>query len=270
MKRKANRQMIVTVCRAALLLAAAVAVVVASRNRRQPAPPPKVPVSQTSAEVRVKAVERKAEPVSEGEEAAVSGAVAIVCGEDAATADRYEARNDALRSIARWRDLEKGDVDALLAYLRSQDDNMRVERVAALKNDVMNLLRNQEPPVEGLAETLIAMIEGRPVAGFGRSGRDGVPPPAAVADGTATLPARSRDTDGDGTPSLPGNTIHPPAVIDYCIQHLGAMLDELDDQTRVGALGDRALPDGGARGVCPSHPFDGTRLGDILQTVKMR
>ena len=90
--------------------------------------------------------------------------------------------------------MAKGDVDALLGYLRRADDAMRVERVAALKNDVMNLLRNQEPPVEGLAETLIAMIEGRPVAGFGRSGRAGVPPPAAVADGTATLPARSRDT----------------------------------------------------------------------------
>jgi hypothetical protein len=63
-------------------------------------------------------------------------------------------------------------------------DGLRVERVAALKNDVMNLLRNHDPPVEGLAETLIAMIEGRPVAGFGRSGRAGVPPPAADGDGT--------------------------------------------------------------------------------------
>jgi hypothetical protein len=83
--------------------------------------------------------------------------------------------------------LPKGDVAALLAYLRSVDDAMWVERVAALKNDVMNLLRNQEPPVEGLAETLIAMIEGRPVAGFGRSGRAGVPPPAADGDGTPSL-----------------------------------------------------------------------------------
>ena len=59
-------------------------------------------------------------------------AVAIVCGMDAATADRYEARNDALWSIARRRDLAKGDVDALLAYLRRPDDALRVERVAAL------------------------------------------------------------------------------------------------------------------------------------------
>ena len=102
----------------------------------------------------------------------------ILCGAAlliAATAELYEARNDALRSIARRSDLAKGDVDALLAYLRTADDAMRVERVAAFKNDVMNLLRNQDPPVEGLAETLIAMIEERPVAEFGRSGRAGVP-----------------------------------------------------------------------------------------------
>ena len=78
-----------------------------------------------------------------------SRAVVLVCGEDAATAERYEARNDALRSVARRRNLPKDDVEALLAYLRSQDDALRVERVAALKNDVMNLLRNQDPPAKG-------------------------------------------------------------------------------------------------------------------------
>jgi len=219
-------QVIVIVCGSALLLAAAVGAVVASRNRRQPLPPPDVPVAASPAEVRVKAVERKPEP-SDHEVVEASAAVAIVCGADSATADRYEARNDALRSIARRRDLAKDDVAALMAYLRRADDAMRVERVAALKNDVMNLLRRQEPMVEGLAETLMAMIEGN----IG-PGRAGVPSPAAVVDGTATLPARSRDTDGDGTPSLPGNTIHPPVVIDYCIQHLGAMVNELDDAKR--------------------------------------
>jgi len=166
-----------------------------------------------------------------------SSAVKVVCGDDPATAERYEARNDALRSIARRRDLPEGDIAALMAYLRSQDDAMRIERVAALKNDVMNLLRNQDLPVKGLAETLIAMIEGRPVAGFGRSGRAGVPPPAADGDGTPSLPTWSRDTDGDGTPSLPGNTLHPPVVIDYCIQHLGAMVNELDDAVRKAVRG---------------------------------
>ena len=141
-----NRLKIVTVCGSALLIAAAV--VVASRNRRQPAPPPEVLLAASPAEVRVKAVERKAELVERDEVAAVSGTVAIVCGRDEATADRYEALNDALRSIARRKDVPKEDVAALLAYLRRADDAMRIERVAALKNDVMNLLRNQEPAVE--------------------------------------------------------------------------------------------------------------------------
>ena len=172
-------------CVAAIVVVAVV--VVSSSNRSKSGIMPEVPVAQTSAEVRVKAVERKAEPGAEGEVAAASGAVAIVCGEDEATAGRYEARNDALRSIARRRDLPEDDVAALMAYLRRADDAMRVERVAALKNDVMNLLRRQEPMVEGLAETLMAMIEGRPVAGFGRSGRAGVPSPAADGDGTPSL-----------------------------------------------------------------------------------
>ena len=196
------------VCMTALLLSAAVAVVVALRNRQQSAPPTDVLVAVSPAEVRVKAVERRPEP-SDHEVIEASAAVAIVCGADAATADRYEARNDALRSIARRRDLAKGDVDALLAYLRRADDAMRIERVAALKNDVMNLLRNQEPPVEGLAETLMGMIEGK--------GGD--------CGGAA------------GGRALPGDTVHPPVVIDYCIQHLGAMVNELDDAGRKAVRG---------------------------------
>ena len=140
--------MILAVCVTALLIAAAV--VVALRER-QSVPLPDVPVAQTTAEVLVKAVEGKDEASAPFDAAEVSSAVAVVCGTDEATADRYEARNDAL------------------------------------KNDVMNLMRSQDPPAEGLAETLIAMIEGRPIAGFGRSGRAGVPPPAADGDGTPSL-----------------------------------------------------------------------------------
>jgi hypothetical protein len=177
--------MIVMACGTALLLAAAVAVVVALRSCQQPAPPPDVPVAASPAEVRVKAVERKAE--ASGHEAIeATAAVAVVCGADKATADRYVARNDALRSIARRRDLPEKDVAALVAYLRSKDNALRPERIAALKNDVMNLLRNQEPPPKGLTETLIAMF---------RSGK------------------------------------HPPAVLDYCIQHLGAMQGEITDDS---------------------------------------
>ena len=117
------------VCVTALLIAAAVVVALLER---QTVPLPEVPEAQTPAEVRVKAVERNSEPVAEGEVDAASDAVAIVCGEDAATAGRYEARNDALRSIARLRDLLEDDVAALMAYLRRADDAMRVERVAAL------------------------------------------------------------------------------------------------------------------------------------------
>ena len=174
---------IVAICGTVLLIAAAV--VVALRERLQPAPPPDVPVAQTSAEVCVKAVERNSVATNVVTVASdVSRAVAIICGADKATADRYEARNDALRSIARRRDLPEKDVAALVAYLRLKDNAMRPERVAALKNDVMNLLRNQEPPPKGLAETLIAMF---------RSGK------------------------------------HAPTVLDYCIQHLGAMQGEITD-----------------------------------------
>lgn len=179
-----KKRLIVIVFGTALLLAAAV--VVALRERLQPVPPPEVSVAQTPAEVRVKAVERN--PVAAVVTAApdASRAVAIICGKDPATSNRYEARNDALRSIARRRDLPKEDITALMAYLQSTQDRLRPERVAALKNDVMNSLRNQEPPPKGMVETLIAMF---------RSGK------------------------------------HPPAVLDYCIQHLGAMQGEITDDS---------------------------------------
>jgi len=151
--------LIVKICGTALLIVVAV-VVVALRERRQTVPPLEVPVAVPTDKVRVRAVECKAESVAEGEAVAASCAVAIVCGNDEATADRYEARNDALRSIARQRDLSSDDVNALMAYLRSQDDSMRVERDAALKNDVMNFLRNQDPPPKELVETLIGMLDG--------------------------------------------------------------------------------------------------------------
>ena len=72
------KRMIVIFSGSVLLIAAAVAVVVASRNRRQPAPPPDVPVVALPAEVRVKAVERKAELVKRVNVALVSVIGAIV------------------------------------------------------------------------------------------------------------------------------------------------------------------------------------------------
>ena len=224
-----NRRKILTVCGTALLIAAAVGAVVAARNRQQPAPPPEVPVAASPAEVRVKAVDRKPEP-SDHDVVEASAAVAIVCGADSATADRYEARNDALRSIARRRDLPEKDVAALVAYLRSKDDAMRVERIAALKNDVMNLLRSQEPPLEGLAETLIVMFEGRGIS-----------------------------THNSSTPNSPTHP-HPPAVLDYCIQHLGAMLDELDEK---GRLRVRAVLVKAAKRT--KQPYAGTALYSLAE-----
>ena len=175
------KRMIVIFSGSALLIAAAIVVALRERMRAVP----EVSVADAPAEVRVKAVKRNSVAANVATAAPdVSCAVAIICGKDSATADRYEARNDALRSIARRRDLPEKDVAALVAYLRSKDSAMRPERVAALKNDVMNLLRNQEPPPKGLMEALIAMF---------RSGK------------------------------------HPPVVLDYCIQHLGAMQGEITD-----------------------------------------
>ena len=75
-------------CGTALLIAAAV--VVALRER-QSVSLPDAPVAASPVEVRVKAVERKPEP-SDREIVEASTAVAIVCGADPTTADRYEAR----------------------------------------------------------------------------------------------------------------------------------------------------------------------------------
>ena len=110
------------------------------------------------------------------------------------------------------------DVAALVAYLRLKDNAMRIERVAALKNDVMNLLRSQEPLPKGLAETLMGIFEG---------GK------------------------------------HPPAVLDYCIQHLGAMLDELDEK---GRLRVRAVLVKAAKRT--KQPYAGTALYSLAEDAR--
>ena len=192
------------------MLIAAVVGVVVSHNPRQSLPSPSPAPRSEPSQIAVKPVEPKDAPLGPMP-VDIPDAVAVVCGADGATADRYEARNDALRSIARQRDLPPRDVAALIAYLRAPDESMRVERVAALKNDVMNLLRFQRPPPSGLAETLAGMFEG-------------------------------------------GG--HPPAVLDYCIQHLGAMLGGIADgdlRRRV-----RAVLVGAARQA--DRPYSGTAL----------
>ena len=106
----------------------------------------------------VKSITGNGVPASPSVAGSASGAVTTVCG-NGANVGRYETRNDALRSIMRSRSLTKEDAAALMAYLASTNDAMRVERVAALKNDVMNLLRRQGTPVAGLAETLVGMFD---------------------------------------------------------------------------------------------------------------
>ena len=227
-----NRPVTLASCVVALVVAAAVAVATASRHRRRTLPSPKAAPASSSVEVRVKAVERKGAVQELGTAGDVSHAVAVVCGWEAATADRYEARNDALRSIARRRDLPKDDVAALLAYLREADDALRIERVAALKNDVMNLLRNQDPPVEGLAETLIAMIEGGNSDCEDRSlGCSKAASALQQGRGRPCHIGGDATTHNSSTPNSPTHP-HPPVVVDYCIQHLGAMVNELDEAGR--------------------------------------
>ena len=183
MENNCKSRILIVSCAVVALVATSVAALLLLRRRNEPKLPEPGP-SAVPGKVAVKPVVTGDAALAPTVEVPTSRAVAIVCGGDAETAGRYEARNGALRSIARRRDLPKEDVAALLAYLRAADSAMRVERVAALKNDVMNLLRVQRPPVEGLAETLISMFDG---------GR------------------------------------HPPAVLDYCIQHLGAMQNGIAD-----------------------------------------
>ena len=196
-----------------------VAILLAMRSGRRETPLPPVPEAiGMPSEVRVKPFVRKDAARKPTVTSSTSRTVAIICGADEATAGRYEARNGALRSIARRRDLPKEDVAALIAYLRAADSALRVERVAALKNDVMNLLRSQEPPPANLAEALIAMF------------------------------------DGGG---------HPPAVLDYCIQHLGAMFDELDEK---GRLRVRAVLAKAAKRT--KLPYAGTALYSLAEDAR--
>ena len=146
-------------------------------------PAPKMAASPK--EVRVVPVARKSVAVDRQMGAAdTSPSVAIVCGDDADTVTRYDLRNDAFLSIARRRDLPVDDIAALMGYVASTACVMRVEREAALKNDVLNLLRNQKRQPEGLVDLLLDMVASRQ---------------------------------------------HAPVVIDYSIQHLGAMVGSISD-----------------------------------------
>lgn len=121
----------------------------------------------------------------------LSDTIRHVCGLVPESAERYELRNDALRSVARVRDLPEADVLALMGYVAATNGSLRVEREAALKNDILNLLVDQNPVPEGLADLLIGM----------------------VAAGS-----------------------HPPVILDYCIQHLGALYGDGKDAATLGRI----------------------------------
>ena len=133
----------------AFLLACGVAKVFSLRHALPSPPLPPTP-STPPAAVSVKPMSPKTTSVAEAYPGLVSAAITAICGADPTSADRYEARNDALRSIMRERHLPTNDVAALTDWLASTNDVLRVERLAALKNDTMNLLRAQEPPPPGL------------------------------------------------------------------------------------------------------------------------
>lgn len=91
--------------------------------------------------------------------AGASAAVDVVCGLDRKTAGRYASRISAFRSIAGRRDLSSEDVSVLMDYVASTNDTMSAELVAGLKNEVLNLLRNQNPVPDRLAGLMMDMID---------------------------------------------------------------------------------------------------------------
>ena len=88
----------------------------------------------------------------------VSSVIAVVCGKDRASANRYELRNEALRSVARRRNLPEGDVAALMAYVASEKGALHPAREAALRNDIFNLLCEQEPIPADLPDLLMDIV----------------------------------------------------------------------------------------------------------------
>ena len=169
------------------LVAVGVLFVLRVSRERQPMPPS--PPAESHGEAKpIRVVASKRSALTGADDAVpedVSSVIAVVCGRDRASANRYEVRNDALRSVVRRRDLPEGDVAALMAYVASVKGSLHPAREAALRNDVLNLLRDQKPVPAKLPRLLMDIV---------RKGRHG-----------ATL-------------------------IDYAIQHLGALQHDLTDE----------------------------------------
>ncbi|MBR4613062.1 MAG: hypothetical protein IKO40_10150 [Kiritimatiellae bacterium] len=102
----------------------AIAVVVVIRGRQEFTTPP-VAEPATPVTMDVRSVAPGPSSSTEPDPAAISASIATLCGADSFAADRYEARNDALRSIARERNLPADDVGALVSWLASTNDVLR-------------------------------------------------------------------------------------------------------------------------------------------------
>ena len=208
------RRLIQFVSFVALFEVAGIAILHALRfgGGRQTMPSPVTGSPSEPRQIRVVASKRAMRPeVNRAVLPDVSAAIAVICGKDRASANRYEARNDALRSIARRRDLSAEDVAALMAYVASGKGALHPAREAALRNDVLNLLRDQEPVPTGLSGLLVDIV---------RKGR------------------------------------HDATLVDYAIQHLGALQRDLRDVEMVRRVRN-ALFDA-ASGI--EKPYAGTAL----------
>lgn len=146
----------------ALGAVAALALALVFFRRPSPSPPPPPPPAGPALP-RVKAVgiavPRPLRGTTPSPSRPHTREVDIVCGLDPGTASRYQRRDAALRTLAADRDLSAEDVLALLEYVCGHDGDLRIERAAALKNDVLNLLRRQRRPPEELADVLVGMLE---------------------------------------------------------------------------------------------------------------
>jgi hypothetical protein len=154
---------------------------VAANGDAMPQSPARVPpahVETAVTNITVKSVDDARRDADTYAEIAGDSAAAVRCvaGLDSATAARYITRSRAIESLGK--ELSDSEIKALLAYLDSINNNLRQERVAALKNDVMNLLRAQKSISPDLAPALIKIFN-----------------------------AKRQDS----------------IILDYCVQHLGAL-----------------------------------------------
>lgn len=114
----------------------------------------------------------------------VSGAVRVIIGAAPDSAADFERRHRALGRLANKKRLSPLDEQRLIDYVASHEDMLAESRAAALRNDVLNVLRLAGADRAELVSMLATMIQ-------------------------------SAD--------------YPDVLIDYAVQHLGALLDELPE-----------------------------------------